>query len=150
MVTPINFIWNKVANRPIMPLIQVSNLLVTVNSSVNFFVYCTFGQKFRTVFMQMFCGQKVQIISIIWPLHNNHEIYVSSFLRKIKKSEWFLCYIIMLCNIQELQWLVLWNSININNGQITFLNSLECKPLQRSELNLQLVIIWCIPLPIIL
>ena len=30
-----------------VPLTQVSNLLVTVNSSINIFIYCAFGQKYR-------------------------------------------------------------------------------------------------------
>ena len=64
-----------------MPLIQVSNLLVTVNSSVNFFVYCTFGQKFRTVFMQMFCGQKVNSLIRRWPIEINF-VYVNVFCNK--------------------------------------------------------------------
>lgn len=48
----------------VMQLIYLSNLLVTINSSVNFFIYCTFGQKFRTVFMQMFCGQKPRVQAV--------------------------------------------------------------------------------------
>ena len=32
----------------------LSNSLVILNSSVNILVYCTFGKKFRTVFMQIF------------------------------------------------------------------------------------------------
>lgn len=36
-------------------LTMVSNLLVTINSSVNFIIYCIFGQKFRKVFLKMFC-----------------------------------------------------------------------------------------------
>lgn len=39
-------------------VIQVSNLLVTINSSVNILIYCTFGKKFRTVFMQIFLGKQ--------------------------------------------------------------------------------------------
>lgn len=39
-------------------VIQVSNLLVTINSSVNIIIYCTFGKKFRTVFMQIFLGKQ--------------------------------------------------------------------------------------------
>ncbi|KAG8186962.1 hypothetical protein JTE90_005737 [Oedothorax gibbosus] len=35
-------------------LVRVSNLLVTLNSSVNFLVYCIFGQKFRRMFLEMF------------------------------------------------------------------------------------------------
>ena len=30
-----------------VPLTQVSNLLVTINSSINIFIYCAFGKKFR-------------------------------------------------------------------------------------------------------
>ena len=36
-------------------LIQVSNLLVTINSSVNFVIYCIFGNKFKQTFLQLFC-----------------------------------------------------------------------------------------------
>ena len=35
-----------------------SNSLVIINSSVNILVYCTFGKKFRTVFMQIFFGKQ--------------------------------------------------------------------------------------------
>ena len=31
------------------------NLLVNVNSAVNFILYCAVGQKFRRVFLQTFC-----------------------------------------------------------------------------------------------
>ncbi|XP_064110771.1 FMRFamide receptor-like [Macrobrachium nipponense] len=41
----------------IKELIITSNLLVTINSSVNFIIYCTFGQKFRKVFLRMFCSR---------------------------------------------------------------------------------------------
>ncbi|XP_068245096.1 FMRFamide receptor-like [Palaemon carinicauda] len=40
-------------------LIITSNLLVTINSSVNFIIYCTFGQKFRNVFLKTFCSRFV-------------------------------------------------------------------------------------------
>ena len=33
--------------------LQVSNLLVTVNSSVNLFVYCVFGERFRNELKKM-------------------------------------------------------------------------------------------------
>lgn len=36
-------------------LTMSSNLLVTINSSVNFIIYCIFGQKFRKLFLKMFC-----------------------------------------------------------------------------------------------
>ena len=31
-----------------VPVTQVSNLLVTINSSINLFVYCAFGKRFRS------------------------------------------------------------------------------------------------------
>ena len=34
---------------------QVSNLLVTLNSSVNFIIYCIYGEKFRRLFCYLFC-----------------------------------------------------------------------------------------------
>jgi hypothetical protein len=32
---------------------NLSNFLITLNSSVNFAIYCVFGQKFRTGLMQL-------------------------------------------------------------------------------------------------
>ena len=37
-------------------LSHTRNLLVNVNSAVNFILYCAVGQKFRRVFLQTFCG----------------------------------------------------------------------------------------------
>ena len=34
-------------------LLAVTNLFVTINSSINFLIYCLFGNKFRTIFMQV-------------------------------------------------------------------------------------------------
>ena len=56
-------------------LIQVSNLLVTINSSVNILIYCTFGKKFRTVFMQIFFGKQPPCINLTARSmyhHHNH------------------------------------------------------------------------------
>ena len=36
--------------------LQVSNLLVTVNSSVNLFVYCVFGERFRNELKMLICS----------------------------------------------------------------------------------------------
>ena len=36
-----------------VPLTQVSNLLVTINSSINLFVYCVFGKRFRLELKQL-------------------------------------------------------------------------------------------------
>ena len=41
----------------IQPLANVSNFLVTINSSVNILIYCIFGKKFRTVFLKIFLGR---------------------------------------------------------------------------------------------
>ncbi len=38
-----------------MPLTQTSNFLVTVNSSVNFVIYCIFGEKFKRIFLKAMC-----------------------------------------------------------------------------------------------
>ncbi|XP_013773577.1 FMRFamide receptor-like [Limulus polyphemus] len=35
-------------------MVAVSNLLVTVNSSINFIIYCIYGQKFKTMFLRIF------------------------------------------------------------------------------------------------
>ncbi|KAK6637117.1 hypothetical protein RUM43_010791 [Polyplax serrata] len=37
-------------------LVKTSNLLVTINSSVNFVVYVTFGEKFKRLFLKLFCS----------------------------------------------------------------------------------------------
>lgn len=36
-------------------LVKVSNLLVTINSSVNFIIYVIFGEKFKRIFLTIFC-----------------------------------------------------------------------------------------------
>lgn len=36
-------------------LIKTSNLLVTINSSVNFIIYVIFGEKFKRLFLILFC-----------------------------------------------------------------------------------------------
>ncbi|CRK97175.1 CLUMA_CG010576, isoform A [Clunio marinus] len=37
------------------PVVKTSNLLVTINSSVNFIIYVIFGEKFKRIFLQLFC-----------------------------------------------------------------------------------------------
>lgn len=39
-------------------LIVVSNLLVTLNSSVNFIIYVIFGEKFKRIFLLLFCKRR--------------------------------------------------------------------------------------------
>ena len=41
----------------ISELTQISNLLVTMNSSVNFIIYCIFGEKFKRLFCHLFCSR---------------------------------------------------------------------------------------------
>lgn len=40
-------------------LVKSSNLLVTINSSVNFIIYVTFGEKFKRIFLLLFCKKRV-------------------------------------------------------------------------------------------
>ncbi|KAG5679536.1 hypothetical protein PVAND_009096 [Polypedilum vanderplanki] len=40
-------------------LVKTSNLFVTVNSSVNFIIYVTFGEKFKRIFLLLFCKRRV-------------------------------------------------------------------------------------------
>lgn len=39
--------------------ILYSNLLVTLNSSVNFIIYVIFGEKFKRIFLQLFCKRRI-------------------------------------------------------------------------------------------
>lgn len=43
------------ANILVDEMTRVSNLLVSVNSSVNFIIYCIFGDKFQRLFLRHFC-----------------------------------------------------------------------------------------------
>lgn len=57
--------WNKRADRDvegaaIFHLIKaITELLMYVNHSINFFLYCATGQKFRRSLMQLFCGRRL-------------------------------------------------------------------------------------------
>lgn len=42
-------------NHTDMRIVNISNLLVTLNSSVNFIIYVIFGEKFKRIFLQLFC-----------------------------------------------------------------------------------------------
>ncbi|KAK7872157.1 hypothetical protein R5R35_001723 [Gryllus longicercus] len=37
-------------------LVKTSNLLITINSSVNFIIYVIFGEKFKRLFLKLFCS----------------------------------------------------------------------------------------------
>lgn len=37
-------------------MVNTSNLLVTINSSVNFIIYVIFGEKFKRLFLKLFCS----------------------------------------------------------------------------------------------
>ena len=41
----------------IIALNRLSNALVTLNSSVNFIIYCIFGEKFKRIFYQVIFAQ---------------------------------------------------------------------------------------------
>ena len=61
-------------------LTKVSNFLVTINSSVNILIYCIFGKKFRTVFMQIFLGKEPPCIltSARSQYHHGKSTYTSN------------------------------------------------------------------------
>ncbi|XP_055389545.1 FMRFamide receptor [Condylostylus longicornis] len=40
-------------------LIKISNLLVTINSSANFIIYVIFGEKFKRIFLLLFCKGRI-------------------------------------------------------------------------------------------
>lgn len=40
-------------------VVKTSNLLVTINSSVNFIIYVIFGEKFKRIFLLLFCKRRV-------------------------------------------------------------------------------------------
>lgn len=40
-------------------MVQTSNLLVTINSSVNFIIYVIFGEKFKRIFLRLFCSHGI-------------------------------------------------------------------------------------------
>ena len=46
---------NKIDTR----VVKMSNLLLTINSSVNFLIYVAYGEKFRSSFKEMFCKRKI-------------------------------------------------------------------------------------------
>lgn len=50
-----NIIDTYQSNLNISILVNASNLLVTINSSVNFIIYVIFGEKFKKLFLVLFC-----------------------------------------------------------------------------------------------
>ncbi|KAK2584722.1 hypothetical protein KPH14_007055 [Odynerus spinipes] len=40
-------------------LVKTGNLLVTINSSINFIIYVIFGRKFKRIFMKLFCASGI-------------------------------------------------------------------------------------------
>ena len=50
---------------------NISNCLVIINSSGNILIYCTFGKKFRTVFMQIFFGKQPRTLSRTMAHHSH-------------------------------------------------------------------------------
>lgn len=51
-------VYEKFQVLPPVWLVQAGNLLVTINSSVNFIVYVIFGRKFKRIFLRLFCSSK--------------------------------------------------------------------------------------------
>ena len=66
------------------PLTQTNNLLITINSSVNFIIYCIFGEKFKRIFFKMFCSltgqgsQRGQSELLRYPSHAYRQVRIVS------------------------------------------------------------------------
>ena len=50
---------NKFKDINFQEMININNLLITLNSSVNFIIYCIFNDKFKRIFCKLFCCQMV-------------------------------------------------------------------------------------------
>lgn len=48
--------WFKIELLPLQYANCISNALLTINSSVNFLIYCLIGKKFRKILLNMYCG----------------------------------------------------------------------------------------------
>lgn len=59
------------------PLVKTSNLLVMINSSVNFVIYVIFGEKFKRVFLKMFCAGRVWRRGRDSPEHTRDDSFAS-------------------------------------------------------------------------
>ncbi|XP_029032935.1 FMRFamide receptor [Osmia bicornis bicornis] len=44
---------------PPLWLVETGNLLVTINSSINFIIYVIFGRKFKRIFLKLFCSSNL-------------------------------------------------------------------------------------------
>lgn len=40
-------------------MVQAGNVLVTINSSINFIIYVIFGRKFKKIFLRLFCSSRM-------------------------------------------------------------------------------------------
>ncbi|XP_077274224.1 FMRFamide Receptor isoform X1 [Temnothorax americanus] len=40
-------------------MVQIGNLLVAINSSINFIIYVIFGRKFKRIFLKLFCSSRL-------------------------------------------------------------------------------------------
>eukprot|EP00095_Tigriopus_kingsejongensis_P010932 snap_masked-scaffold206_size259025-processed-gene-1.14 protein:Tk10932 transcript:snap_masked-scaffold206_size259025-processed-gene-1.14-mRNA-1 annotation:"fmrfamide receptor" len=78
-------------HKPNPQVIQVSNLLVTINSSVNILIYCIFGNKFKTIFLQIFCGRKPHIQQMRTCRDFRRNQYESASMRSTTMIEAPLC-----------------------------------------------------------
>ncbi|XP_051158767.1 FMRFamide receptor-like [Leptopilina boulardi] len=53
-----NVYENLYTNPPVW-MVQIGNLLVTINSSINFIIYVIFGRKFKRIFLKLFCSSNI-------------------------------------------------------------------------------------------
>ena len=62
----------------------ISNLLVVINSAVNFILYCTVGKRFRKVFLRMFCFKRKE------PQYKYTVHQSSVYLRNANRADGFV------------------------------------------------------------
>ena len=52
-------VYENLFDNPPFWMIQIGNLLVTINSSINFIIYVIFGRKFKRLFLKLFCSSNI-------------------------------------------------------------------------------------------
>lgn len=54
----VNNVLEAFYDRPLDQIVATSDMLITINSSVNFIIYVIFGEKFKRLFLKLFCSHR--------------------------------------------------------------------------------------------
>ena len=128
------------------PLTQTNNLLITINSSVNFIIYCIFGEKFQRIFFKMFCslgGLGTQSELLRYPSHVHREVghpvpLLNGQTHSYQQEQWFVSEIFFLFS---LAWI--FTNRYCQNPTLTQLNSTQSN--SKLGLRLDIVASWNLP-----